>query len=194
MRIVERTVVKDVATAPAVAEWNFWDFEHGPFVHKGHVNHSVLFEDETTAVVMSVTRAPIFSFLKYSSLHVMVRVSPSLSRAWNRGLFGIVGAVDYHFEQSSPDHTRITMNYRFYLSGWQIVLGPLLYRLIAAWSEQIWIEDLGLKLRRQKVLRLGFKDFIGLPVKIADRRNDGELNIKLPLPKLKDSPVLRLPD
>lgn len=190
-KLVERTVVKEVATSPAVAEWNFWDFEHGEFVHQGHVHHWVLHEDDKTAVVLSTTRAPLLSFIKYNSLHVMVRVNSGLSRAWNRGLLGITGTVDYHFQETAKDHCRITMKYQFMLYGWQVLLAPVLRYLIGKWSDQIWEEDLPLKLRRQKVLRLGFKDFVGLPPKIEDRHNSNELQHQIPLKKLRDSNVLK---
>ncbi len=191
MKIIERVVVHEAPISPSVAEWNFWDFEHGEFVHKGHIEHWVLYEDSTTAVLISTTRAPVFRFLKYSSLHVMVRISDKLSRAWNRGLFGIVGTVTYQFEQMEADRTRITITYRFYLQGWRVLLGPLLYRQIGQWSDAIWQEDLPLKLRRQKVMRLGFRDFRGLPDDIAERHSAPDAPFRLPLPKLKNSPVMR---
>lgn len=175
----------------SVAEWNFWDFEHGEFVHQGHVGHWVLYEDSTTAVIISTTRVPIFSFIKYSSLHVMVRVSESLSRAWNRGWLGVIASSDYQFVKLGRDETRVTVTYRFYLQGWRILLSPLLHCQIGRWNEKIWEEDLPLKLRRQRVMRLGFKDFVGLPNLVQDRRADLDNALKLPLPKLKDSPVMR---
>jgi hypothetical protein len=192
MKIVERVIVKEAPVSPSVAEWNFWDFEHGEFVHEGHVEHWVLFEDSTTAVIIATTRVPILSFLKYSSLHVMVRVSETLSQAWNRGWLGVIAAANYQFEKIGRDRTRITITYRFYLQGWRILLAPLLYRQIGKWSNRIWEEDLPLKLRRQQVMRLGFKDFVGLPDAVADRHNDSDVPLKLPLPKLKNSPVMRL--
>jgi len=191
MKIIERVVVKEVAVSASVAEWNFWDFEHGQFVHKGHVEHWVLYEDSTTAVIISTMKVPVLSFLKYSSLHVMVRINERLSRAWNRGLLGVIAASNYQFESIGRDQTRITITYRFYLQGWRILLAPILYRQISQWSDRIWEEDLPLKLRRQRVMRLGFKDFTGLPDSPADRHNDADIPLKLPLPKLKSSPVMR---
>ena len=192
MKIVERVVVREAPVSPAVAQWNFWDFEHGEFVHAGHVGHWVLYEDSTTAVTIATTKAPIISFLTYSSLHVMVRVSDNLSRAWNRGLLGVIASADYQFDGIQRDQTRVTITYRFYLQGWRILLAPILSWQIARWSARIWGEDLPVKLRRQRMMRLGFKDFAGLPDSVADRHNDGDVPFKLPLPKLKDSPVMRL--
>ena len=60
------------------------------------------------------------------------------------------------------------------------------------WNKRQWVEDLELKKRRQKVLRLGFKDFQGLPKKISNRYYDGLLECKLPIRRLPGSAVDKL--
>jgi hypothetical protein len=35
----------------------------------------------------------------------------------------------------------------------------------------------------------GFRDFVGLPERVADRRYHGPLEYRLPIPRLPDSPV-----
>ena len=47
-----------------------------------------------------------------------------------------------------------------------------------------WNEDLPLKLRRQKVKRMNFKDFKGLPNKIINRKFTGPISFKLPIKRL----------
>ena len=42
-----------------------------------------------------------------------------------------------------------------------------------------------LKLRRQKVIRMNFKDFRGLPKKIKERKFLGPIDFKLPITRLK---------
>jgi hypothetical protein len=39
------------------------------------------------------------------------------------------------------------------------------------------------------MLRHGFRDFVGLPDRVEDRRYDGPLECRLPIPRLPDSPV-----
>ena len=57
--------------------------------------------------------------------------------------------------------------------------------MVPKWNHQTWEEDLPLKMRRQKVKRLGFKDFKGLPEKTKDRKFQGEIEFKLPITRLK---------
>ena len=79
------------------------------------------------------------------------------------------------------------MNYKFYLSGWRAILRPLLKRLIPIWNEKVWQEDLPVKLRRQKVIDMGFKDFWGLPNKVEDRKPNKTFKLNLPIPRPKNS-------
>ena len=43
------------------------------------------------------------------------------------------------------------------------------------------------KIRRQKILDMNFKDFVGLPEKITDRTNNSKKEFKLPIPRPKNS-------
>jgi hypothetical protein len=79
------------------------------------------------------------------------------------------------------------MRYQFDLKGWRIILKPVLKQLIPIWNQRVWDEDLPVKLRRQKVLRHNFKDFVGLPKKIKDRVNDEPINLNLPVRRLENS-------
>ena len=57
--------------------------------------------------------------------------------------------------------------------------------MIPKWNEKVWLEDLPVKLRRQKVLEMNFKDFKGLPKKISQRlrSEDDNISFKLPIPR-----------
>ena len=81
------------------------------------------------------------------------------------------------------------MNYKFILKGWCQLLAPFLPKMIDKWNLQVWLEDLPLKIRRQKVVRWGFKDFIGLPEKVQDRRFEENIPFELPIKRHKQSPV-----
>ena len=64
-----------------------------------------------------------------------------------------------------------------------------LKKLIPKWNERVWQEDINLKLRRQKVKDMGFKDFIGLNddrEKRVAQDNQTE-NIILPIPRPTNS-------
>ena len=71
------------------------------------------------------------------------------------------------------------------------ILYPLIKLMIPKWNEATWNEDLPLKLRRQKVKRMNFKDFKGLPKKIKDRKFSGKIDFKLPITRLsKDKDLI----
>ena len=60
--------------------------------------------------------------------------------------------------------------------------------LIPKWNEKIWIEDYSVKIRRQKILNLNFKDFTGLPTDKNLRKCENQNYIfKLPVPRPKNS-------
>ena len=63
----------------------------------------------------------------------------------------------------------------------------ILKKLIPVWNETVWNEDLPIKLRRQKVIDMNFKDFIGLPKDLKDRKYDGPIKFTLPIRRPKKS-------
>ena len=79
------------------------------------------------------------------------------------------------------------MNYKFYLNGWRFIFRPFLKKLIPIWNEKVWIEDYSVKLRRQKVKELGFKDFWGLPKKTEERNFSGDIPFNLPISRPRNS-------
>jgi len=101
--------------------------------------------------------------------------------------YGVLSKTTILIKELTKNKSEITMNYKFYLNGWRKILRPLLERLIPIWNERVWKEDLELKLRRQFVLNLGFKDFYGLPKNIKDRKVDFNRRVVLPVPRVKSS-------
>lgn len=189
MKILEVTFTREIKAAPAVIIWNYWDHEHLYVVHKNYTSAFVLYEDEKIAINILTYKLPVFSFLRSNSLNVMVVKDKETIKAYNIGLFSIPACTTIHVKEIRADHCVITMTYKFVLSGWRKVLTPFLPRLAAKWNKQVWEEDLPLKIRRQKVMKLGFKDFVGLPEKIEDRFLAGEIPFELPITRHKQSPV-----
>lgn len=189
MKIVERTFTREIAVAPAPILWNYWDHEHLYVVHQSYTSASVLYDDEKAAVYMLKFRVPIFSFLKSDSMNVMIRNAPNQFKQFNKGLFGMPVYSTFTVKEIRKDYCEISMNYKFILTGWRQLLAPFLSRMMEVWNQRVWEEDLPLKLRRHKVLRLGFRDFIGLPEKVEDRHFDGPIPFELPVKRHKDSPL-----
>ena len=100
---------------------------------------------------------------------------------------GIQSLSTTKYKEISKDKCLVTLNYKFKLSGIQVLLYPILKILLPIWSERAWKEDLPLKERRQKVKRMNFKDFEGLPKNIEDRKFDGEIDFNIPVWRLRKS-------
>ena len=103
--------------------------------------------------------------------------------------FGILSKTKIHVLELDNEQCKITMNYKFELNGWKKILKPILKFLIPKWNETVWNEDLPLKIRRNKILKYNFKDFIGLPNNKNDRILDDEkkYKLKLPIPRPNNS-------
>ncbi len=187
LKVVERTFTRAGDAGRAAVLWNYWDHEHLVVVHQNYTDARIIYENDTMAALLLTYRLPVFSFVKSHSLNVMVQHGPNVIKAVNIGLFGVPVLTTITIEEAPRDHSTIRITYRFFLLGWRVLLAPLLGRMIPRWNERVWQEDLPLKRRRQKVLRLGFKDFYGLPERPEDRRFDGDLEFtKLPLSRLQE--------
>lgn len=143
--------------------------------------------DELTTVLLLSYRLPLFRFVISHSLNIMIQRSAEVIKAINIGLFGVPILTTIRVTEDRRDHSVIHIRYRFFLLGWRVILTPFIERMVPRWNERVWQEDLPLKVRRQKVLRLGFQDFYGLPERVEDRVNEGELTfVRLPLSRLKE--------
>ncbi len=78
------------------------------------------------------------------------------------------------------------MNYKFLLSGWKIILTPIIKFLAPKWNERSWQEDLPLKQRRFFMKKKNFYDFKGIS---NGKIINNNTSFKLPLRKINDSKV-----
>lgn len=187
MKIITREFVREVDAGRAAVLWNYWDHEHLVVVHGNYTDAKILYEDDRMAALLLSYRLPVLSFLISHSLNIMIQRSPEVIKAINIGLFGVPIITTIRVTEDRRDHSRIRIRYRFFLPGWRVLLAPFIARMVPRWNERVWEEDLPLKVRRQKVLRLGFRDFYGLPERVADRVNEGELTFtRLPLSRLTE--------
>ena len=184
--LVEININRKVNCSRAVAIWNFWDHEHLDVVHNSYENTEILYEkDNVFYNIRDVTIpflgikagiTPIFQVQKDDNTLFVLAI-----------FFGVFSKTTTKIIEITKDSCQINTNFKFYLNGWQIILKPLLKFLIPKWNKKLWDEDLPLKLRRQKVLRYNFKDFVGLPDKIEDRNYEGDIKVHLPIPRPKNS-------
>jgi hypothetical protein len=191
VRIIEQSFERELDVDPSVALWNIWDFEHGEWVHRSTYASSfrILHEDDRTAVFLVRMRIPFIPFLRSDGVNAVVRQDGETTEIVNVGAFGLLSRATLVCRAAGRDRCRFLFRYRVVLRGWQRILFPLMPWIFKRWQNRIWNEDLGLKRRRQKVLRWGFRDFKGLPEKRRDRGFDGPIPFRLPLPRNSNSEV-----
>jgi len=88
--------------------------------------------------------------------------------------------------ETRKEFCEFNMNYKFLLSGWKIILAPIIKFLAPKWNERSWQEDLPLKQRRFFMKKKNFIDFKGIS---NDKIINNKILFKLPLRKINDSKV-----
>lgn len=190
MIVFEDKSRREVDAAAAAVWWNYWDHEHLMVVHKNYTDAKILYENEIMGALLLTYKLPIFSWIKSNSLNIIIKHNKQVIKAINVGIFGVPVVTTVKVTEDRRDHCILDINHKFFLMGWKQVLKPLLTIMVPRWNERVWQEDLPLKVRRTKVMRLGFKDFYGLPAKREDRQRTGELEfVRIPLSKLREVSV-----
>ena len=162
MKVVEFNFERTIKASYDAVMWNYWDHEHLYIVHEDYTNAKVFFEDKKLAATFLDFKIPIFSFLTSRSLNIMYLQNANTIKVFNIGFLNMVSETTIHIQELSKDNCKLTMNYKFYLKGLQKILSPFLERMVSKWNEKVWEEDYNLKIRRTKLLNLGFQDYKGI--------------------------------
>ena len=101
--------------------------------------------------------------------------------------FGIMARLLMEYKEINPRKTKLVNTYEINLPFYLIPLKKIIKKMILKWNATNWVEDVPLKMRRMQALQLGFIDFYGIPKNQAIKNTSIKLDIKLPLPRLKDS-------
>jgi len=185
MKILSRTFKRRVNSSLNVCLWNHWDCDHINYVHKGFYTESEIFyEDDRFVLIFHSLKVPLIPFLKINTIDVTVLKDKNTVCTYGFQ-FGIPSLSTAKYKEIAKDKCLVEVNYKFKFTGLNILFYPLIKYLIPRWNERTWNEDLFLKLRRQKVIRMNFKDFRGLPKKIKERKFLGPIDFKLPITRLK---------
>lgn len=181
--LLEVEITKKVDCSREVALWNYWDHEHLDVVHSGYKKSDILYDKNNFMFRIDKIKIP-FPFLKLITPIFMVQHDENTLYVYAVQL-SIISKTTITVKALTNSSCQIIMNYKFFLNGWRKILKPFLKVMIPKWNEKVWIEDLPIKLRRQKILNLNFKDFKGLPEKISQRvKNEQEKEFfKLPVPR-----------
>ena len=184
--ILEINIKKNIKCSKEVALWNYWDHEHLDVVHGGYTKSDILYDRENYMFRTDLIKIPFFPFMKFTTPIFMVQHDNDTLLVFATQI-GVLSKTTITIKSLENTKCEITMNYKFYLNGWRGLLRPLLKKLIPIWNEKVWKEDYPVKIRRQKILDMNFKDFVGLPEKITDRTNNSKKEFKLPIPRPKNS-------
>ena len=185
-KILEVSINKEINCSAEVAWWNYWDHEHVDVVHDAYKKSDILYDDKNFMFRIDEIKIPKIPFLTSKTSIFMVQHDKNTIFQF-AVQFGIISKTTIKILSIERSICSINMNYKFYLNGWRIILKPILKKLIPIWNERVWNEDLPVKLRRQKVIDMNFKDFHGLPQNIHERKYEGPINFKLPILRSKNS-------
>jgi hypothetical protein len=155
-------------------------------VHGGYAKSDILYDKDDYLFRMDLIKIPFVPLIKFTTPIFMVQHDDDTLLTFATQ-FGVLSKTTITIKSLEKTKCEITMNYKFYLNGWRRLLRPLLKKLIPIWNEKVWREDYPVKIRRQKILDMNFKDFVGLPEKITDRINNNKKEFKLPIPRPKNS-------
>jgi hypothetical protein len=184
--ILEFEFNKTVDCSKEIAMWNYWDHEHLDVVHGGYKQSDILYDDKNFMFRIDKVKIPFLPFITPTTPIFTVQHDDNTICDFVL-IFGVLSRTIITISALERTKCKITMNYKFHLNGWRKILKPILKRLVPIWNEKVWIEDLPVKLRRQKVLDMNFKDFIGLPGSVDEREIKSNYKLKLPIPRPKNS-------
>ena len=180
--ILELEIHRSIECSAEVAKWNYWDHEHLDVIHSGYKKVDILYDQNNFCFGYSTLKVPVIPFLFTKSPLFLVQHDDFTQFTFAIQL-GVLSKTTIIIKSTSLNSCEITMNYKFYLNGWRKLLKPILAKLVPIWNKRVWIEDYNVKLRRQKVLEMGFKDFRGLP-DFEDRNINNNIPMtKLPIPR-----------
>ena len=184
--VLEVEISKKVNCSKEIAKWNYWDHEHLDVVHGGYSSVDTLYDADNFCFNYTRIKIPVIPFL--STMTPLFLVQHDEFTQFTYAIqFGVVSRTTIKIKELTKSSCEITMNYRFHLNGWKKILYPILKYLIPKWNKKVWLEDLPVKLRRQKVLEMGHRDFIGLPDDISLRENHEIRKTRLPLARPRNS-------
>jgi len=186
-KIIEVNIKRKVNCSKDVAFWNYWDHEHLDVVHKGYKKSDIMYDSKNFLFRIDDIRLPVLSFLTTNKTPIFMVQHDQNTLHTYAAPFGVISLTTIKIKEITKKSCSINMTYKFCLDGWKKILGPFLKIMIPKWNKRVWNEDLPVKLRRQKVVDLNFKDFIGLPNKTSKKKNKRNYELFLPLPRPKNS-------
>jgi hypothetical protein len=179
---IKFTIEREVAASKDVCLWNTWDHEHLFYVHKQFNSAKILHENATCAVLETKIKIPFLPiFMK--SIHCLYEIADRNVLVIDTMPLGILAKVEMIYEEISEKKTKLINTYNLNVPFYFYPFRGIMKYFILKWNRINWEEDMPLKLRRQKAVDLGFRDFRG----VVGKLNDKKQAVRLPIPRSKDS-------
>ena len=181
---------KEMDCSKEVVIWNYFDHQHVVGTHfKYYSRYKIIAEKNEWSLVERFYRLPVIG-LKTSSHGFMYLENPNLIRSFQFGKLGMVVDQSIELNDLGPDRCLVTTEYRLEAPGIFKIFEPLWRRMTAKWFINTWDEDAPMRLRREKVWKLGFRNFSGIDYinkKVAQPEHlpVRPYPIELPVPKIK---------
>jgi hypothetical protein len=187
MKILTVVCENTVDAVPEVVKWNSWDGEHLRTVHSAYATPQALMSAPGSGLFIDRFKIPVIGIRLRSMVY---------TAQWNDSTQISFALTPFFLAKNAIEviplgekKTKVKVTYQFSGNFLQSLLFPIYKKLIQKWNKQVWLEDLPLKLRRQKALYYGFFDFQGLPESITDRQ-DRSTSYKCEIPVTKTRGII----
>jgi hypothetical protein len=173
---------KEMDCSKEIVIWNYFDHQHVVGTHfKYYSRYKILAEQNEWSLVERFYRLPIIG-LKTSSHGFMYLENPNLIRSYQFGKLGLVVDQSIELKDLGPDRCLVISEYRLEAPAFLKVLEPLWQKITERWFINTWVEDAPMRLRRQKVWKLGFRNFVGIDYINRKTAKPGNLPAERPYP------------
>jgi hypothetical protein len=184
MKILTVVCENIVDAVPEVVKWNSWDGEHLRTVHSAYEVPQILMVSPESGLFIDRFKIPLLGIRLRSMVY---------TTQWNETAQVSFTLTPFFLAKNTIEviplgekKTRVKVTYQFSGNFLQSLLFPIFKILIQKWNQQVWLEDLPLKLRRQKALDYGFLDFYGLPAEITERQDrSASYKCEIPVTRIK---------
>ena len=154
-----------------VVIWNYYDHEHLLGTHYKYYREArIIAEKDSWALVFRRMKMPLLPF--DNSTLACQWMDGDVMHVVHRDLIGFLLEMEVHFEELPNDRSLITVIYNIKVHPLLKMFEKYFQMVFERWYEGTWEEDEPMRLRRWRVHKLGFKDFVGLDY----------INKKLPIP------------
>jgi hypothetical protein len=187
MKILTVVCENVVDVVPEVVKWNSWDGEHLRTVHSAYEQPQMLMSRLGEGLFVDRFKIPALGIRLKSMVYTTQWDDRTQISFTITPFFIAKNAIE--LIQLDKKRTKVKVTYQFSGGFFQGLLFPIFKIMIQKWNKQVWLEDLPLKLRRQKALDYGFLDFHGLPFEISNRL-DRSIDYKCEIPVAKTKGII----